>query len=373
MLRHTMLWTSLLLACTACSKQAPPPERAAPEVTTLTVRTEPLNMQTELPGRVTAQASAEVRPQVGGIIRERLFTEGAVVRQGQTLYQIDPAPFRAALERAEASLASARAAARVSELLVQRYRSLLPEKTISQQDYDNADAAYAQALATVREREAAASAARIDLQWTRVTAPVSGRTGRSLVTPGALVSASQAAPLTTVSQLDPVYVDFTQSSADLLRLRREAQQGHLDRSGDTVGNVELVLEDGTHYSQKGRLRLAEVTVDVTTGAVALRAEFPNPDGVLLPGMYVKAVITEGVNPQAILIPQHALERDRQGRSFVRLVDGEGKIALRDVTVSRAFGARWLIEQGLAPGETIIVEGGQNTTPGDGVRIASSET
>lgn len=358
----------MLVVLAACDGAAPSTERAPPEVLTLEIKPEPVTLQTELPGRVTAQDSAEVRPQVGGLIRERLFTEGSVVRAGQTLYRIEPAPFSAALERSEAALASSRAETRVSELLLQRYRTLLPEKSISQQDFDNAEAAHAQALATVREREAAASSARIDLQWTRVTAPISGRIGRSLATPGALVSANQATPLTTISQLDPVYVDFTQSSADLLRLRRAAMEGRIDRKADVVGHVGLVLEDGTRYAHEGVLRLAEVTVDATTGAVTLRAEFPNPDELLLPGMYVRAIVTEGVDPQAILIPQQALTRDRQGRAIVRVVDDEERIELRDVVASRAVGTRWLVEQGLNAGDRIVVEGGQNTSPGTRVRV-----
>lgn len=225
----------------------------------------------------------------------------------------------------------------------------------------------------MREREAAASTARINLQWTRIAAPLSGRSGRSLVTPGALVSANQAAALTTVSQLDPIYVDFTQSSADLLRLRREAQEGTLDRSTDQTGNVELVMEDGTAYAHKGRLRLTEVTVDASTGAVTLRAEFPNPEGLLLPGMFVKAILTEGVNEHAILVPQEALTRDRQGRAFVRVVDADGKLAQHEVTATRAIGARWLVEKGLTTGDTVVLEGALNAAPGTAVNISAAGT
>lgn len=363
----------LLLACVACSPQPATAPVPVPEVLTLTARTESVNLDTELPARVVAQAAAEVRPQVGGILLRRLFTEGAMVRAGQTLYQIDPTPYEAALQGAEASLASARATERVSRLLAERYRSLLAEHTISQQDFDNADAAWDQAQAAVREREAAVASARINLQWTRITAPLSGRTGRSLVTPGALVSANQATALTTVSQLDPIYVDFTQSSADLLRLRREAADGMLDRSAGQTGNVELVLEDGTTYAHKGRLRLTEVTVDASTGAVTLRAEFPNPDGLLLPGMFVKAILTEGVNDNAILVPQEALTRTRQGQAFVRLVDADGRLAQREVSVTRAIGTRWLVEKGLVPGDVVVVEGAANAAPGTAVAIASDET
>lgn len=352
----------------ACGEAPPSPARAAPEVVTMTVQTEPVTLRTELPGRVAAQMSAEVRPQVGGILLERLFVEGQMVRKGQVLYRIDPAPYAAALERAEAALASSEAAARISELQLERYRRLLPEQSISQQDFDNAEAAHAQSLATVRERRAAANAARIDLQWTRVSSPIDGRTGRSLVTPGQLVSANQAMPLTTVSQPDPVYVDVTQSSADLLRLRRAAMEGRIQREGDAARGVSLVLEDGSAYPHEGRLRLAEVAVDATTGAVTLRAEFPNPEGLLLPGMYVRAVLTEGVTPMGVLIPQQALLRNRQGRPVVHVVDSGGRVEMRDVEASRTVGTRWLVEKGLAAGDVVIVEGGQNAPPGTAVRI-----
>jgi membrane fusion protein, multidrug efflux system len=362
----------VLLSLQACGDPAVPPERLAPEVTTVTLQAESIQLQTELPGRVSAQSAAEVRPQVGGIVRTRLFEEGALVRAGQTLFQIDPAPYAAALERAEAALASSEAAARVSELRLRRYRTLLPESSISQQDFDNAEADHAQALATARERTAAVSTARIDLAWTRVAAPIAGRIGRSQVTPGALVGANQSAPLATITQLDPVHVDVTQSSADLLRLRRAAISGQIDRSNEAVRSVGLVLEDDTRYDHPGLLRLTEVEVEQSTGAVTLRAEFPNPEGLLLPGMYVRAVVTEGVNAAALLVPQAALSRNRQGGAVVRVVDANGKIELREVVATRAIGARWLVEKGLAAGEQIVVEGGQNARPGDTVRIATGQ-
>jgi membrane fusion protein (multidrug efflux system) len=367
-----LIFASVLLLLQACGKPAVPPERLAPEVTTLTLQSESIQLQTELPGRVSAQSAAEVRPQVGGIVRARLFEEGSMVRAGQTLFQIDPAPYAAALERAEAALASSEAATRISELQLRRYRTLLPESSISQQDFDNAEAAHAQALATTRERSAAVSTARIDLAWTRVAAPIAGRIGRSLVTPGALVSANQIAPLATITQLDPVHVDVTQSSADLLRLRRAALSGQIDRSSDVVRSVGLVLEDDTRYNHAGVLRLTEVEVEQSTGAVTLRAEFPNPQGLLLPGMYVRAIVTEGVNGEAIVVPQSALSRDRQGGAIVRIVDAAGKIELREVVATRAIGHRWLVEEGLAAGERIVVEGGQNARPGTTVRIATGQ-
>ncbi len=368
--RTVILLPLALLALAACREAPPPPERPAPEVVTLTVGTEAVTLQAELPGRVAPQMAAEVRPQVGGILLERLFVEGERVRKGQILYRIDAAPFAAALERAEAALASSEAAARSAELLLDRYRRLLPERSISQQDFDNAEVAHAQAQATIRERRAAANAARIDLQWTRVAAPIDGRTGRSLVSPGQLVSANQATPLTTISQLDPVYVDVTQSSAELLWMRRAALEGRIERGEDATRKVSLVLEDGSAYPHPGRLRLAEVAVDATTGAVTLRAEFPNPDGLLLPGMYVRAVLDEGVHPAAVLVPQQALARNRQGRPVVSVVNADSKVEVREVVATRAIGARWLVEQGLSPGDRVIVEGGQNAPPGTTVRVAT---
>jgi membrane fusion protein, multidrug efflux system len=335
------------------------------------MHSQPVQLQSELPGRTTAHEVAEVRPQVGGIIRNRLFAEGSAVRAGQVLYQIDPAPYEADLEQAEAALASARAAARVSELLVQRYRQLLPAQTISQQDFDNAEATYGQAQATVRQRQAAANSARINLQWTRVTAPIGGRTGRSVVTPGALVSANQAAALTTISQLDPIYVDLTQSSAELLRLRQAAKAGEFKRGEAGTQKVSLVMEDGSAYPLEGRIQLSEVTVDSTTGSVLLRAIFPNPEGLLLPGMYVRAVVTEGRDDKGLLVPQQAISRDRKGNAQVRIVNAEGKLELRALALSRAIGSDWIVTSGLADGDRVVVEGAASAPPGSPVEIVEA--
>jgi membrane fusion protein, multidrug efflux system len=336
------------------------------------VQTQHVALRTELPGRTAAYAESEVRPQVGGLIRERLFTEGAAVRAGQTLYQIEPASFQAALEQEQGAQASAQAALRVAQLLVDRYRQLLPAKTISQQDFDNADAALAQAKANLSLRNAAVNAARINLQWTRIAAPISGRTGRSTVTAGALVGANQAAALTTISQLDPIYVDLSQSSSELLRLRRAAQAGNIQRGAADTQKVSLLMEDGSSYPIEGQMKLREVTVDPTTGAVALRAEFANPDGLLLPGMYVRAIVTEGIVENGILIPQQALQRDRKGDARVKLVNAQNKIELREVVAIRALGANWLVDSGLAPGDRLVVEGAQNAQPGSAVKIVSAD-
>jgi membrane fusion protein (multidrug efflux system) len=368
-LRTVCILVLMALLLPGCKKAAAPPTRQPAQVVVQTVQTERVLLRTELPGRTAAHTVAEVRPQVGGIIRERLFTEGAAVRAGQVLYRIESAPFAAELEQQEAALQSAQAAARLGELLVERYRKLLPDHSISQQDFDNAVAAQAQAVALIRERAATVNAARINLQWTSVTSPIGGRIGRSLVTAGALVSANQADALATVSQLDPIYVDLTQSSADILRLRQAALSGSVDRSDADTRKVSLVLEDGSAYPLEGKLQFSEVTVDSTTGAVALRAVFDNPDGLLLPGMFVRAQITEGVNENGILVPQQALIRDRQGTSAARVVV-DGKVEMRTLTTSRAVGNSWLVTDGLKAGEQLIIEGAQSAGAGTPVTIAS---
>lgn len=355
----------LLIAC----RQAPkPPPRATPQVLVSLVQPRRLTLQSELPGRTSAYQVADVRPQVGGLIRSRLFTEGARVLAGQVLYQIDPAPFQASLEQAEAALASARAAARVAELLVQRYRTLLPDKSISQQDFDNAEASYMQAAANVRQQEALVNSARINLQWTRITAPIAGNIGHSVVTPGALVGANQATALTTIAQLDPIYVDLTQSSAEVLRLRKAAQGGRISRADPELQKVSLIMEDGSTYPLEGHLQLSEVTVDPTTGSVLLRAVFPNPEGLLLPGAFVRAVIAEGVVEQAVLVPQRAVTRDRVGGASVRIVNAQNQIEVRAVTAGRSVGTDWLISAGLAAGDRVVLEGASNLPPGTPVEV-----
>ena len=361
--------TAALLAACHPAPQVPP--RPTPQVVARTLQSRPLPLRTELPGRTSAFQVAEVRPQVGGIVRERLFQEGATVRAGQVLYQIDPAPYQAALEQAEAALASARAAARISELQLQRYRQLLPLKSISQQDFDNSEANYGQAQATIRQREAAANAARIDLARTRVTAPISGRTGRSVITPGALVSANQATALTTISQLDPIYVDLTQSSADLLRLRQSLKSGRLQQGGAGAQKVSLVLEDGSTYPLEGRMQLAEVTVDATTGSVLLRAQFPNPDALLLPGMYVRALVTEGIDARGMLVPQPAIVRDRKGGATVRIVTADSTLESRPVTLAGSINGEWLVTEGLDDGDRVVIEGANGAPPGARVEIVAA--
>jgi membrane fusion protein, multidrug efflux system len=363
------IFAALLLAACHPAPQAPP--RPTLQVVVRAIESHPLPLRTELPGRTSAFQEAEVRPQVGGIVRERLFQEGAAVRAGQVLYQIDPAPYQAALEQAEAALSSAKAAARIAELQLLRYRQLLPIKSISQQDFDNSEANFGQAQATVRQREAAANAARIDLARTRITAPISGRTGRSVITPGALVSANQATALTTISQLDPINVDLTQSSAELLRLRQSLKSGRLQQGGTGAQKVSLVLEDGSTYPLEGRMQLAEVTVDATTGSVLLRAQFPNPEALLLPGMYVRALVTQGIDTRGILVPQPAIVRDRKGGPTVRVVNADSKLEVRPVTLAGSINGEWLVTEGLNDGDRLVIEGATGAQPGTIVEIVAA--
>jgi len=297
-----------------------------------------------------------VRPQVNGIILSRPFIEGSTVRQGQVLYQIDPAPYRAAYAQAQAQLANAQAALTTAKLKADRYADLVKINAVSRQDYDDAEAAARQAAAGVRQQEAAVEATRINLGYTRVTAPISGRIGRSSVTQGALVTAGQADALTTIQRLDPIYVDVTQSTAELLRLRRDLAAGQMASAGPQSAVVHLTLEDGSAYPLAGALQFTDITVDQSTGAVTLRAVFPNPSGVLLPGMYVRATLNEGSDSQALLVPQQAVTRDQQGDPTVMIVDGQGTARLRVLHTDRAIGDKWLVTSGVQSGDRVIVEG-----------------
>jgi len=359
--------TVLLLFGCGGRQQSPPPP--VPEVTTVTVQPEEIVLTTELPGRTSPYLVSEIRPQVNGIIQKRLFTEGSDVTAGQVLYQIDPAPFQAALDSAKAALAKSEANLIVTRLKFERYKGLLAEKAVSQQDYDDREAALKQAEADVQYSKAAVETARINLDYTRVTAPISGRIGKSNVTDGALVAAYQALALATIQQLDPIYVDVPQSTAELQRLRRRLEDDQLNQNGTNQKKVKLILEDGSAYPLEGTLLFRDVTVDPTTGSVVLRVVFPNPEGILLPGMFVRAVVKEGTNEQAILIPQQALSRDPKGNPITLIVDGEGKIQQRMLSVDRAIRDKWLISSGLASGDHVVVEGIQKVRPGASVKIA----
>jgi membrane fusion protein (multidrug efflux system) len=341
---------------------APPP----PEVGVLTVEPQELQLSVELPGRTSAYLVAEVRPQVSGIIRERLFTEGAEVAAGAPLYVIDPDTYQAEVNTAEAALAKAEAAANTARLRARRFRELVARHAVSQQDADDAIAVEQQAAADVAERRAQLARARIDLQRTRITSPIRGRIGKSAVTPGALVTADQAQAMATVQQLDPMYVDITRSSQDLLRLRDDMQDGRLQKAGGDAALVTLVLEDGSTYAHQGRLAFSDVTIDPSTASVTLRAVFPNPEQRLLPGMYVRALLAEGVRSAAILLPQEAVIRDAQGNASSLVVDENQTATLRPLQLGRSVGPNWLIESGLRPGETVIRDGLQKVKPGSRV-------
>ncbi|MCX5718170.1 MAG: efflux RND transporter periplasmic adaptor subunit [Nitrospirae bacterium] len=345
-----------------------PPPMGTPEVAVVTVQHEKVTLATELPGRTSAYLVAEVRPQVSGIIQKRLFTEGSDVKAGDVLYQIDPAPFQAAHDNTKAALTKAEANLPSISLRVERYKSLLAEKAVSQQDYDDAAASLQQVKADIEYWKAAVQTTRINLGYTRITAPVSGRIGKSNVTNGALVTANQPAALAVIQQLDPVYVDVTQSTTDLLRLKRSLEDGSIKQDGANQNRVTLILEDGTKYLLKGTLQFRDVSVDSTTGSVILRVVFPNPKHVLLPGMFVRAEVQEGVNKQAILIPQQAVSRDPKGNPVVLIVNAESKVVQRMLTLDRVMGDKWLVSAGLAPGELVIVEGLQKARPGATVKV-----
>jgi len=333
------------------------------EVGVITLAPQPVELTVELPGRTAANRIAQVRPQVDGIVLRRLFTEGAEVRAGQPLYQIDAAPYRAAVQRAEAAVASAEAQLHAARLLAERFGRLQQGGVVSRQDFDDADAARLSAEASLAASRAALDTARIDLGYTEVRSPINGRIGRSLVTEGALVTRNQDEPLATVAQLDPILVDVTQSSAELLRLKQDIAAGRLQQDARQEAGVSLTLEDGREYAHKGRLRFSEVTVDEGTGSVVLRAEFPNPERFLLPGMFVRAQLQSGRSPEALLVPQAGVSRNARGEATVLVVDGEGMVGERVVEVARAAGSRWIVTQGVSAGDRVIVEGLQKARPG----------
>ncbi len=338
----------------------PPP---APTVGVVVAFAESVPLVSELPGRTSPYMVAELRPQVTGIVQKRLFTEGSEVKAGQTLYQIDASTYRAAHDSAKASHARAEANLYSARLKATRYADLVKIDAVSKQANDDAVAALKQAEADVASARAAVETARINLDFTSVTSPISGRIGRSAVTPGALVTANQATALATVQQLDPIYVDLTQSSAELLGLRRAMEAGKLKSSSAKAVPVQLVLEDGTQYAAEGKLAFSEVTVDQGTGSVTLRAVFPNPKGELLPGMYVRAKLAQGEADNAILVPHAAVSRDPRGNPMVMVAGAENKVEARMITTTRSLGDKWVVTDGLAAGDRIIVDGLQRIRPG----------
>lgn len=334
-------------------------------VSVVTVTTQKITLTTKLPGRTAPFCIAQIRPQVSGLILKRLFVEGSNVKAGQVLYQIDPAPFQAALDSAKAALGRAKANLAATRLRAQRYKDLLAYKAVSRQNYDDAVAALTQIKADIRYYKARVKTARINLGYTRITAPISGRIGLSGVTEGAIVTAYQPVPLATIQQLDPIYVDVPQSTMELPDLK----DSHHNQKATDWNKVRLMLEGGTPYPQPGTLQFADITVDPTTGSVILRLVFPNPKGLLLPGMFVRAVINEGVDEHAILIPQQGVSRDHKGNPFALIVNAESKTVFRPLTLNRAIGNKWLVSAGLAPGDRVIVEGLLMLRPGTIVKAA----
>lgn len=416
--RGNLMLVSAIVACGlwlgGCESSKPAPPPSVPEVATVTVRPERVVLSTELPGRIWAYSMAEIRPQVGGIIQKRLFEEGTEIRAGQPLYEIDPAPLQAAHDNAAASLAATRRAAQraraslaVSRAGVVRQRAVLENARVNRKRFEDllaegavaasqrdqavtdADVAEATLLSTeaqvesdqeavaaaeaaIRQAEAALETARINLGYARVNAPIGGRIGKSMVTVGALAMAGQATALATIQQLDPIYVDVAESSANLLRLKQNLASGRLKGNGPQQAKVKLLLEDGTSYPLEGTLKFSDVTVDPSTGSFTLRTLFPNPQRMLLPGMYVRAIIQEGVVDQAILVPQQSISRDPKGNPVALIVDGSEKVVQRKVAVDRAIGDRWLVSEGLLPGDRLIVEGVQRARPGASVKAVAFE-
>lgn len=356
-----------LILASGCKKQNVAPQGQKPEVGFIKVGAEQVVTTTELPGRPWAFRVAEIRPQVSGIIQKRLFTEGSDVNAGQVLYQIDPAPFQASFNNASAALAKAEAGLVAISSRVERYKELLIDNAVSKQDYDDALASMKQAEADIQYSKAIVDTARINLERTRVTAPISGRIGKSSVTDGALVAAYQPLALATIQQLDPIYVDLPQSTSEMLRLKRTFEEGRLSEAGKDQDKVILIMEDGRKYPQEGTLQFRDITVDPTTGSVTLRAVFPNPEGALLPGMFVRVIVKEGVHDNAILIPQQTVSRDVKGNPVAMIIDSEEKVQQRTLTLDRAIGNKWLVTSGLEAGERVIIEGMQKVRPGTHVK------
>jgi membrane fusion protein (multidrug efflux system) len=364
----TLIASGLVLLAAGCGKQQSQmgggaPQMPPPEVSVVTIKAERATVSAELSGRTCAFLVAEVRPQVGGIIQKRLFEEGTDVKAGDLLYQIDPALYEAAYGKAKADLAKAEAHAVPLRTKVERNKKLVKANAVSQQNYDDMLGELNTAEADIAVAKSVLEAARINLAYTSVTAPISGRTGKSYVTVGALVTANHLLSLTTIQQINPIYVDATQSSANFLRLKQEISTGLIKTEDSDKAKVKLFLEDGTPYPQQGNLKFRNVSVDQNTGSFILRMVFPNPDNTLLPGMFVRATTEEGVIEHAILVPQQAVMRDMRGNPYVILVDKDGNILQSQLTLDRSIGNKWLVKSGLKPGDRVIVEGFQSLRPG----------
>lgn len=363
------------VALTSCGQNeqvAAPAAQAAP-VSVVTLKSQTVTLTKELPGRIAASQIAEIRPQVTGIVQSRLFTEGAEVKAGQGLYQIDPATFEAEVASGRAAVAKAKASIASNKAKSTRYTELLKINAVSQQDFDEADAAFKEAEADLLTAQAKLTTAQINLNYSKVTAPITGQISKSSVTVGALVSANQTNSLATVTQLNPIYVDLTQSSSELLQLKQALASGAINSDENAKADVELILEDGSIYSHKGTLQFSEVTVDPGTGSVTMRAQFANPEKLLLPGMYVRAVIVEGVKSNAILVPQRGVSRNQKGEATAMVVNDQGVAEARVLNAGRTIGSDWLINDGLSAGDKVIVEGLQNIRPGEPVQIVPEQT
>jgi len=366
----TAATAAVFLAACGKKESAPPPQ--TPEVGVVTVQPQAVPVFTDLPGRTSAFLVAQVRARVDGIVLRREFTEGTDVKAGQRLYKIDPAPYIAALNSAKATLAKAQANLVTQNALVARYKVLVAANAVSKQDYDNAVATQGQAAADVAAGKAAVDTAQINLGYTDVVSPITGRVGISQVTPGAYVQASQATLMSTVQQLDPVYVDLTQSSLEGLKLRQDVQSGRLKTSGPGAAKVSLILEDGKTYSEPGKLQFSDVTVDQTTGSVTIRAVFPNPGKVLLPGMFVRARIEEGVNENAFLVPQIGVTHDQKGQAIAMVVNASNKVEPRPLKTTGMQGPNWVVEGGLQAGDHVIVQGADKVRPGATVKTVPAQ-
>ncbi|BBO59331.1 efflux RND transporter periplasmic adaptor subunit [Mycoavidus sp. B2-EB] len=367
-----LIGLAVLLALTACGKKQAPPAPPIPEVGVVTLEPRTVPVTIEVPGRTSAWQMAEVRARVNGIVLKREFKEGSEVKAGQRLYKIDPAPYQAEFDRANAGLAKAQANLNAVAAKAERYKPLIAAHAISQQEYDNARAEHGQAAAEVAVTKAALEAARINLGYTEVTSPISGWAGKSQVTPGAYVQASQATLLSTIQQIDPMYVDLTQSSADVLRLRREMAEGQLQMAGRNEVKVDLVLEDGSSYPFQGKLQFSDIAVDPNTGTITLRALFPNPQKALLPGMFVRARVQEGVNNRALVVPQIGITHDAKGQPTALIVAQDNKVALRTLTTMRTADDNWIVSSGLQAGDRVIVQGLQKVRLGMTVKPVAAE-
>jgi membrane fusion protein, multidrug efflux system len=364
-MKRSIAWLSAVALVAGCSKspaEGSQAQRQIPpaEVGVVTVKTEPVTLQVELAGRTAASLTSDVRPQISGIVKARTFEEGALVQAGRVLYQIDPAMYRTTLAGAKADLESAKATLESAKAKDERFSALAKIEGVSKQEADDARAAHQQAEAAVLQKTAALQLAQINLDYTQVKAPITGHIGKSSVTAGALVTADQAQPLATIRALDPIFVDLTESTEERLKLRAQLGSGGLE-AGST--KVKLVLPDGATYAHEGTLQFAEVSVDEATGTVTLRAQFPNPDGVLLPGMYVRAVLEQAIDTTAILAPQQGVTHDAKGNATAMVVGADGKAEARTLVADRAIGDRWLVTSGLAPGDKLIVEGLNKIGPG----------